>query len=51
VLRALQHPFADWSTDDRYGPDDAISPEALERHREAARRLLGGLGLAGIRQQ
>lgn len=49
VLRGLQQPFADWSTDQRYGPDGAVTAEALDRHREAARRVLGGVGLIGQR--
>ena len=49
VLRGLKQPFGDWSTDQRYGPDDTITAEALARHREAAKRLLGSIGLTGQR--
>jgi|tagenome__1003787_1003787.scaffolds.fasta_scaffold19674305_2 hypothetical protein len=49
VLRGLQQPFADWSTNQRYGPDGVVTIEALDRHREAAKRVLGSLGLTGQR--
>jgi hypothetical protein len=49
VLRGLQRPFADWSTSQRYGPDGTITAEVLDRHREAARRVLGGVRLVGQR--
>ncbi len=51
VLRGLQQPFADWSTDQRYGPDGAITSEVLDRHREAAKRVLGSVGLTGQRER
>ena len=44
-------PFSDWSTDQRYGPDDAVSAAALERHRSAAKRILGSVGLNGARAE
>jgi hypothetical protein len=49
VLRGLKQAFGDWSTDQRYGPDDTVTAEVLDRHREAAKRLLGSVGLTGQR--
>jgi hypothetical protein len=49
ILRGLR-PFSDWTTDQRYGPDGAITAEALDRHREAARRILGSVRLTGQRE-
>jgi len=40
-------PFGDWSTIHRYGPDGAITSEVHDRHREAAKRLLGSVRLTG----
>jgi hypothetical protein len=51
ILRELRRPFADWSTNQRYGPDGAITPEVLDRHREAARRVLGSVQLIGQRKR
>ncbi|HKH49757.1 MAG TPA: hypothetical protein VKM72_34315 [Thermoanaerobaculia bacterium] len=51
VLRGLQQPFADWSASQRYGPDGAIATEVLDRHREAAKRVLGSVGLNGQRER
>lgn len=48
VLR-LDNPFRDWTTDDRYAEDDAVSLTALAAHRDATRRLLGAVGLLGTR--
>lgn len=53
ILMAIlkrENPFRDWSVSQRYEDDDAVLPGAKERHREAARRLLGAVGLTGIRQ-
>lgn len=50
ILRGLRQPFADWSTDQRYGPEGAVTIEALDRHREAAKRILGSVGLTGQRR-
>ena len=47
VLTGLQNPFADWSTDQRYGPDDVTSESAVGNHRTAAGRILGAVGLTG----
>ena len=49
VLKGLQKPFADWSTDQRYGPDGVVTGEAMGRHRQAAARVLGSVGLNGSR--
>lgn len=51
VLRGLPQVFADWSTDQRYGPDEAVADEAMERHRRAAARALGSVGLSGARRE
>jgi len=50
ILRGLQQPFAGWSTDHRYGPDDATTPEVINSRQEAARRVLGSVGLTGARR-
>ena len=49
VLKGLQQPFADWSTNQRYGADGVVTGEAMGRHRRAAVRVLGGVGLIGTR--
>lgn len=49
VLKGLPQPFADWSTDQRYGPDGVVTNEAIGRHRQAAARILGSVGLGGTR--
>lgn len=49
VLRGLQRPFGDWSTDQRYAREGAVSGEALSRHRQAAARVLGSVGVGGTR--
>lgn len=49
VLRTLKGPFADWSTHRRYEPDAAVTEDALGRHRQAAARVLGSVGLSGAR--
>lgn len=51
VLRQLKQPFADWSTDQRYAPNGLVTDEALARHRQAAVRVLGSVGLSGIRRE
>lgn len=51
VLKGLHQPFADWSTDQRYEPDDVVTDGALERHRSAAKRILGSVGLSGARRE
>lgn len=51
VLKRLPNPFSDWSPDQRYGPDDAVSEGALELHRRAAVRVLGSIGLSGARRE
>jgi hypothetical protein len=49
VLKNLRHPFADWSTNQRYERDDVVTEDALRRHRRAAARVLGSVGLSGTR--
>ena len=49
VLKGLPQAFADWSPDQRYGPDDVVTDEAIGRHRHAAKRVLGSVGLRGTR--
>jgi hypothetical protein len=51
LLRGLRQPFADWSTDQRYGPDGGIAADALARHRQAAKRVLSSVGLTGQRER
>ncbi len=51
VLRALEQPFFDWSTDHRYLADDVVSAEMLARHRKAAKRVLASVGLTGTRRK
>ena len=50
VLR-LQGPFADWSTHQRYEPDVAVTEDVLTRHRRVAVRVLGSVGLTGVRRE
>ncbi|OIP35550.1 MAG: hypothetical protein AUK27_04175 [Deltaproteobacteria bacterium CG2_30_66_27] len=51
VLKGLQQPFADWSTNQRYGPDDIVTEEVLKCHHRAALRVLGSVGLSGVRRE
>ena len=51
VLKGLPQPFSDWSTDQRYGPDGLVEGAALKRHRQAAVRILGSVGLSGARAE
>jgi hypothetical protein len=44
------NPFEHWSIDQRYCADGAVSGQTLEEHRNAARRLLGAVGLNGVRK-
>lgn len=45
----LANPFKEWTTDHRYAADDAGTPAARVRHRDTARRLMGAVGLLGVR--
>ncbi len=45
-----ENPFRDWSVNQRYEDGSAILPAVKDRHRDAARRILGAVGLTGIRQ-
>ena len=51
LLKGLRQPFYDWSADQRYGPDDVVTGEAIDRHRQAAARILGSVGLNGTRAE
>ena len=51
LLASRAKPFMDWSTNQRYGPDDAVTEVALTVHRNAARRALGSVGLLGTRKE
>lgn len=44
-----QRPFHDWSVDQRYETDGTITPAAAANHKQAAKRLLGSVGLLGTR--
>ena len=48
VLR-LANPFHDWSTNQRYAGDKTIPGEAVQRHKNSAKRILGSVGLLGAR--
>jgi hypothetical protein len=48
VLRA-DNPFHDWTTDHRYAHDEVGAPAARIRHRDTAKRLIGAVGLLGVR--
>jgi hypothetical protein len=50
LLRMQTKPFADWSIDQRYESGDAINNDVVTKHREAARRALGAVGLLGERR-
>jgi hypothetical protein len=49
VVLKQQRPFSDWSADQRYGSDGAVSAQTLDNHRRATKRLLGSVGLLGTR--
>ena len=51
LLKGSRRPFDDWSADQRYGPDDVVTDEALDSHRRAAARILGSVGLNGTRAE
>ncbi|MGK3990208.1 hypothetical protein WME99_44605 [Sorangium sp. So ce136] len=50
LLRSTTKPFADWSIDQRYASGEAITIDILNKHREAARRVIGAVGLLGERR-
>lgn len=50
MLLRCANPFADWHVDQRYGGDGTVSREALNIHRDFTKRLLGAVGLNGIRK-
>jgi len=50
LLRMQNKPFADWSIDQRYESGEAINTNIVNKHRDAARRALGALGLLGERR-
>lgn len=45
-----RNPFDDWSVEQRYCADGFLAAQAMENHRNAARRLLGAVGLIGVRK-
>lgn len=47
VLRATT-PFHDWRIEQRYFDDDCVTPEAVQRHLQATRRVCGALGILGL---
>lgn len=44
------NPFSDWDMEQRYAADSIVSSEAIQRHRNTAKRLLGAVGLTGQRK-
>ena len=50
ALLKKPNPFADWSTDQRYYPREAVSSKALQSHREHAMRVLSAVSLWGQRR-
>ncbi|MDA8179238.1 MAG: hypothetical protein M0T69_06835 [Deltaproteobacteria bacterium] len=51
LLKGLPQPFADWSTNQRYGPDGMVTEDVLKCHHRAAVRVLGSVGLSGARRE
>lgn len=49
VLKAT-NPFLNWRIDQRYAANGVISLEAMQIHRDTAKRLLGAVGLNGQRK-
>ncbi len=49
LLKATNH-FSDWCVKQRYVTDGVISAEAMQKHRDMTRRLLGAVGLTGQRK-
>ncbi len=49
-LLQSNNPFSDWKIDQRYEAEGAIRAKQLQSHREWAKRLLGAVGLSGVRQ-
>jgi hypothetical protein len=47
ALLKFENPFHDWSTNQRYEGDDAVTDDAFKRHRDMAKRLLGSVGIRG----
>lgn len=50
VLRAINQ-FNDWNVDQRYAPNGTVSVAAMQKHKLAAGRLLGAVGLTGVRRK
>lgn len=50
MILKLDNPFRDWSVNQRYEDGSMVSPIAKDRHRDATKRLLGAVGLTGIRK-
>lgn len=49
ILRMKSKPFENWSADQRYDSGDDLSGSVVIQHRDAARRILGAVGLLGER--
>lgn len=50
ILR-MSNPFEDWSVEQRYHSEAAVSRERMTRHSQAARRVMGALTLLGRSEQ
>lgn len=51
ALLRKENPFVDWAVEQRYAAGGFLVEESLERHRSAARRLLGAAHIVGQRQE
>jgi hypothetical protein len=49
LLASRWQPFEDWSADQRYWPEGYIDDNTCRRHQNAARRILGAVGLLTLR--
>lgn len=49
ILKA-PNPFLNWHIDQRYAADGVVSIEVMQIHRDVTRRLLGAVGLNGLRK-
>lgn len=45
----ILNPFHDWDVEQRYFPNGTVDPAVMQRHKQAAKRLLGATGLSGVR--
>lgn len=51
TLLKSSKPFADWSIKHRYEPDSATDAARVQRHMDAAKRVLGAVSLLGMRRR